>query len=220
MKTSDAGRALTLQVLQKLWPHADQHVSGLAAGIVASAPSVFEKYGIGSTLVVAMMFGQFSHECGAGLEMVENLNYSALGLRKTWPTHFTALMADRYAHNPRMIADIAYGGRMGNAPPPSDDGWNYRGRGLSQCTGRDGYEALAEKTGLDILANPGLLSEPATALECGVADFIICGCLAPAKDGDVLGVTKKLNGGTNGLAERVNWTRLWRSALGCSDVGW
>ena len=59
------------------------------------------------------MFGQFSEECGAGLEMVENLNYSAAGLLHTFPTHFTGTMADRYAHNPRMIADVAYGGHRG-----------------------------------------------------------------------------------------------------------
>jgi hypothetical protein len=75
-----------------------------------------------------------------------------------------------------MIADAVYGGRMGNAPPPSDDGWNFRGRGLSQVTGREGYAKLAEKTGLELTEDPGLLSDPDHALECGVADFILCGC--------------------------------------------
>src|SRR5579871_2867685 len=132
----------SLDLLNRLWPHGDQHVPGLRAGIAAAAPTVFTRYGIGTPMIQAHMMAQFSEECGAGLEMVENMNYSAEGLLRTFPRHFTGSMAQRYAHNPRMIADVAYGGRMGNAPPPSDDGWNYRGKGLSQVTGREGYEKL------------------------------------------------------------------------------
>lgn len=202
--------------LKRLWPHGDQHVPGLIEGIAASAPLVFDKYGIATPLTVAIMFGQFSEECGAGLEMVENLNYSEQGLLRTFPTHFTGTMAARYAHNPRMIADIAYGGRMGNARPPSDDGWNYRGRGLSQVTGKEGYQKLSEKTGLDLINNPGFLSDPEHALECGVADFILCGCLPFAARGDVINTTKHLNGGLNGLADRQAWTVRWKRELGVS----
>jgi putative chitinase len=204
---------LTVEILKELWPNGDQHVPGLIEGIVASVPIVFPKYGIATPLTVAMMFGQFSEECGAGLEMVENDNFTAEQLLRLWPLHFTGTMAQRYAHNPQAICDVAYGGRMGNAPPPSGDGWNYRGRGLSQCTGKEGYQKLAEKTGLDVITNPGFLSDPAHALECGVADFVLCGCLPFAEKGDVLDTTKRLNGGTNGLASREQWTVKWRKAL-------
>lgn len=204
--------------LPKLWPHADQHVPGLAAGMIASAPSVFAKYGIITPDLVAIAMGQFSEECGSGLEMVENLNYSAEGLLREWPKHFTASMAARYAHNPRMIADVAYGGRMGNRPPPSDDGWNNRGRGLSQVSGHEGYAKLADETGLDLINHPDLVNDPAHALLCGVADFVLCGCLPPARQGDLLGVTKHLNGGTNGFAERVRCTGLWRREMGVAAV--
>ena len=200
--------------LQRLWPHGDQHVPGLIEGIAASADAVFTKYGTTSPLVVAMMFGQFSEECGAGLEMEENGNYSAERLLQVFPTHFTPQMAQRAAHNPRLVFDIAYGGRMGNAPPPSDDGYNFRGRGLSQVTGREGYAALAAKTGLPLTEHPELLSDPDHALECGVADFVLCGCLPFAKAGDIVGVTKRLNGGYNGLADRRIWTARWRKELG------
>src|ERR1700723_2586237 len=118
--------------LQKLWPQGDQHVRGLIEGIAATAPVVFEKYGITTPLTVAIMMAQFSEDCGAGLEMEENMNYTAQRLFQVFPTHFTPTLAAKAAHNPQMIGDIAYGGRMGNAPPPSDDGYNYRGRGLSQ----------------------------------------------------------------------------------------
>lgn len=205
---------LTLQIMQKMWPHGDQHISGLLEGIVASAPIVFPKYGMTTALTIAMFMGQASEECGAGLEMVENDNFTAEQLVRLWPSHFTGTMADRYAHNPQAICDVAYGGRMGNAPPPSDDGWNYRGRGLSQCTGKEGYQKLAEKTGLDVIGNPGFLSDPTHALECGVADFVLCGCLPFAEKGDILDTTKRLNGGTNGLASREQWTAQWKRELG------
>jgi len=210
---------LTLQMLQKLWPHGDQHVPGLIEGIANAAPTIFPKYGLNTDLVIAQAMAQFSEECGAGLEMVENMNYSAHGLLKTFPTHFTGTMAQRFAHNPRMIGDVAYGGRMGNAPPPSDDGFNFRGRGLSQVTGRDGYNKLQISLGkqglsLDLLADPDLVSGPVHALECGVADFVLCGCLAPAQEDNIVSVTKHLNGGLNGLAERKRWLGLWKPALG------
>ena len=208
----------SLAMLKQLWPNGDQHVPGLVEGIVAASTTVFPKYGVAQPLVIAHMFGQFSEECGAGLEMVENMNYSEQGLLRTFPTHFTGTMAARYAHNPRMIADIAYGGRMGNAPPPSDDGWNFRGQGLSQVTGRAGVATLqkvldAHDAGFNVIENPGLIVDPQHTLECGVADFIACGCLPHAEKDDVLGVTKALNGGTNGLAERERWLALWKKAL-------
>src|SRR5215472_15376163 len=159
--------------LKKLWPHGDQHVPGLIAATIAAAPTVFPKYGLDSALVVAHAMGQFSEECGAGLEMVENMNYSAQRLLEEFPRHFTGTMAARYAHNPRMIADVAYGGRMGNKPPPSDDGWNFRGRGFSQVTGREGYQKLqdalaAHGLDIDIMSNPDLVNDPAHVLELGV----------------------------------------------------
>ena len=204
---------LNLDMMQHRWPHGDQHIPGLIEGIVASATAVFPKYGLTTPLTVAHAMAQFSHECGAGLEMVENLNYSAQGLMNTWPTRYDEDRANRYAHNPRMIADLSYGGRMGNDPPPSDDGWNYRGRGLSQCTGKEGYQKLATATGLDLINNPDYLSDPDHALECGVADFVLCGCLPHAVADDVVGVTRALNGGTIGLQQRIAWLSVWKREL-------
>ena len=135
---------------------------------------------------------QFSEECGAGLEMQENMDYTASRLREVFPTHFSTVLAVRAAHKPQMIAEIAYGGRMGNAPPPSTDGWVFRGQGLSQCTGKDEYEALGKKVGVDLVANPGWLVDPLHALECGIADFVLCGCLPFAEKGDILNTTKRL----------------------------
>jgi putative chitinase len=203
--------------MQKMWPRGDQHVPGLLEGIATAAPTAFPKYGLTTPLTVAQFMAQVSEECGAGLEMVEDDNFTAEQLVKLWPNHFTGTMAERLAHNPRMICDVAYGGRMGNAPPPSDDGYDYRGRGLTNCTGLDGYKAVAVRTGIDVMAHPEYFSDPRYALELGVADFVICGCLPYAEKDDVLDVTKKLNGGTNGLASREAWLKRWK--LEIPDIG-
>lgn len=209
--------------LQKLWPNGNQHIPGLIEGIAATSPAVFDKYKIETPLTIAIMMAQFSEECGAGLEMQENMNYTAQRLLQVFPTHFTAMLAAKAAHNPEMIAEIAYGGRMGNAPPPSTDGWVYRGQGLSQVTGKgihtpptpdEGYAALGKEVGADLVANPSWLVDPQHTLECGVADFVLCGCLPFAEKGDIINTTKRLNGGLNGLAERERWTALWRHELG------
>ena len=201
-------------VLRDLWPRGDQKVPGLVAGIVASAPAVFAKYEILSPLLVAHVMAQISHECGAGRNVVENLNYSAGRMMQVWPSRFpTMASAAPYAGNPRALANKVYNGRMGNRPG-SDDGWTYRGRGAAQTTGREGYARLAKATGLDVLADPDLVLSPAHFLDCGVADFIACGCLSFAKADDVVGVTRKLNGGTIGLSQRRVWLAKWKAALG------
>lgn len=209
---------LTIEIMRNRWVNGNQHVPGLLEGIVATAPVVFQKYGLDTPLVVAHAMAQFSEECGQGLEMIENMNYTAKRLREVFPTHFTPTMAVRYAHNPRMIADIAYGGRMGNAPPPSDDGWNFRGAGLSQVTGREGFaklQALLDKrdAGFNVLDNPELIIDPDHTLECGVADWVTCGCLGPAARDDIVAETRALNGGLNGLAERRRQLVLWKREL-------
>lgn len=197
--------------LYNLWPNGDERVPGLRDGIAASAPAVFVKYGIDSPLLIAHVMAQISHECGAGHEVIENLNYSAAGLVKTWPSRFNASTAQRYAHQPQLIANKVYNGRMGNKPG-SDDGWNFRGRGGSQTTGREGYERVAKQTGLDVVNRPEILIDPAHFLECSVSDFVNCRCLEPARRDDILNVTRHLNGGTIGLAERKVWLARWKAA--------
>lgn len=209
---------LTLEMMRRRWPNGDQHIPGLLEGIVATAPATFAKYGLTSPLVVAHAMAQFSEECGQGLEMIENMNYSVQGLLEFFGTHFTPAMAERWAHNPDVIAEIAYGGRMGNAPPPSTDGYVFRGAGLAQVTGRDGVvnlQAFLEEHGVDfdIVENPELIIDPAHALECGVAEWIVCGCLQYAEKDDIVGETKALNGGLNGLTERQRQFTLWKSEL-------
>lgn len=193
---------LTIDIMNEMWPNGNLKVPGLIESIVASAPAVFTKYGLTNDLLVAHAMAQFSHECGAGTEVIENLNYSAQGLMKTWPSRFDAAKAAAFVHQPQKIANEVYNGRMGNAPR-SNDGWTYRGRGGAQTTGREGYQKLKDKTAIDVIGNADLLIDPARFLECAVADFILCGCLPFAAADDVQGVTKHLNGGFIGLDQRI-----------------
>lgn len=205
-------------VLHKLWPNGDVKIPGLRAAIVAAAPAVFVKHGITTPLLVAHAMAQISHECGAGRDVVENLNYTAARMRRVWPSRFPSTeSAAPYAGNPRALANKVYNGRMGNRVG-SDDGWTFRGRGAAQTTGRDGYIRLAKATGLDLVGNPDLLIDPRHFLDCGVADFIACGCLSFAKADDVIGVTRRLNGGTVGLAQRRVWLATWKAALGDAPI--
>jgi putative chitinase len=204
--------------LSRLWPNGDAKVPGLRAGMIASAPVVFQKYGITTPLLAAHVMAQISHECGAGHDVVENLNYSAGRMMQVWPSRFpTMASAAPYAGNPRALANKVYNGRMGNAAG-SDDGWNFRGRGAAQTTGREGYARLAKATGLDVVNHPDLVNDPGHFLDCGVADFVNCGCLPFAKADDVLNVTRRLNGGTVGLAQRQVWLAKWKAALGSAPI--
>jgi putative chitinase len=207
-----------INTLYNLWPNGDEKTPGLRDGMAATAQAVFKKYGIDSPLLVAHVMAQISHECGAGHDVVENMNYTAGRMMQVWPSRFpTMASAQPYAGNPRALANKVYNGRMGNVVG-SDDGWNFRGRGASQTTGRDGYQRVAKATGLDVVNHPELLIDPAHFLECGVSDFVNCGCLPFAKADDVLNVTKRLNGGTVGLAQRQAWLAKWKAALGNGPV--
>jgi putative chitinase len=160
-----------INTLYNLWPNGDGKIPGLRDGIAGSAEAVFSKYGIDSPLVVAHVMAQISHECGAGHDVVENLNYTAGRMMQVWPSRFpTMASAQPYAGNPRALANKVYNGRMGNAAG-SDDGWNFRGRGAAQTTGREGYARLAKVTSLDLINQPDLVNDPRRFLECGVADF-------------------------------------------------
>lgn len=215
-----------INVLYNLWPDGDRLIPGLRNGIAKSAPIVFAKYGISTPLLVAHVMTQGSHECGAGREVVENLNYRAEQLLKQWPSHFTPAQAAQGAHHPQQIANQAYNGRMGNRVG-SDDGWNYRGRGFCQTTGRDGYAALmkllhSNGLELDLLANPELVNDPRYFLECGAAEFVACGCLPWAKKDNLMQVSAVLNVGHTvehtssiiGYDMRLHWFSVWKSALG------
>jgi putative chitinase len=216
---------LTSDIMNSMWPNGNDTVPGLVDGIMAAVSDIFREYGLNSDLVIAHAMAQFSVECGAGTEMIEKINYTARRACEVWPSRFNS-EADCYAKvgsfsgDPDFcikLIDNVYSGRNGNQPG-THDGSTFIGRGLSQVTGRGNYEALGQVVGLDLVNQPDLVNHPENALKCGVADFVLCGCLPFAQGDDVSGVTKHLNGGFTGLDDRTRWLARWKSALGCQDA--
>jgi putative chitinase len=205
---------LTAAILQQMWPLGNSKVPGLIEGIAADAPTLFPKFGLTDDLTIAQAMAQFTVECGGGHEMVESLNYTAAALLAQWPTYFTPEQAQEMAHNEQAIGNQAYNGRMGNAIG-SNDGFFFRGRGLSQTTGRDAYHDLGGLVDLNLVADPDQVNTPTNALECGLVDFVtLCGCLPFAQSDDVIEVSQRLNGGFIGFPERTQSLTRWKRALG------
>lgn len=149
-----------MQLLQIL-PKARQ-----VAGIFLSAlDRAMLRWKIDSRVRTAAFLAQVGHESGQLRQLVENLNYSADALVRTWPSRFTAETAQAYARQPEKIANRVYGGRMGNGPEASGDGWRYRGRGLIQLTGRANYRAAGQALGLPLEEQPELLEQPEQAAQ-------------------------------------------------------
>jgi putative chitinase len=200
--------------LMKLWPQGDSKIPGLRAAMIAQAPVLFPKYGLVTLEGIANAMGEWTEECGGGTEVEEDLNYRASVLRSQWPQHFTMAQALVVQHQPRLIANLAYNGRMGNRPG-TDDGWEYRGRDAAQTTGRDAYGQLGELIKLDLLDHPELVNAKENFLECALIDFVkICGCLVYAARDDEVNETRHLNGGLIGLSQRKTSIKLWKNALG------
>lgn len=200
--------------LRKLWPHADMHIPGLTVSLIEQAPALFSKSGIGTEMEIANMMGEFTEECGGGFEVEENLNYRAAQLHAQWPLHFSMQEALEMQHQPVMIANQAYNGRMGNRMG-TNDGWNYRGRGPAQTTGREAYGILGEAMKVDLINRPELINDNRYFLACGVVDFVvICKCLIYAQRDDEVNETRHLNGGMIGLAQREASIKMWKHMLG------
>lgn len=165
---------------------------------------------------VAAWLATIAHESARLTRVVENLNYSAEGLARTWPARYADMTgqpnatAQRIARKPEQIANLTYAGRMGNGSAGSGDGWRYRGRGLIQITGRANYAQAGAELGLDLIAKPELLEQPFFAALSAAEWWSRNGCNVLADTGDMATVTRKVNGGLNGLADRL---KLYSAAL-------
>lgn len=166
----------------------------------------------------AHFFAQTNHESGGFAKFNENLNYGAKGLRGIFGKYFpTDQMAVAYERKPEKIANKVYGGRMGNGPESSGDGWKYRGRGALQLTGKDNYKALATYLGKpEILTNPDLVATD-YIFESAIWFFdknkLWDICDKGVSDATILSITKKINGGTHGLDDRSAKTKKYYNLL-------
>jgi putative chitinase len=164
--------------------------------------AAFNRFDISTPERQAAFIGQCSHESGGFKTLQENLNYSAKGLHATWPSRFASEEAAQPFHrNPEKIANKVYSGRMGNTE--EGDGWKYRGRGLIQLTGKDNYRLASDALGVDFVANPDLVLTKENAALTAAWYWNKRGLNKEADAKDFTGMTKKINGGTIGLADRV-----------------
>jgi putative chitinase len=174
------------------------------------------KYGLINELRMAHFLAQTAHESAHYTRLEENLNYSSNGLMKTWPSRFpTKDIADKYARNPEAIANYVYKLRMGNRDESSGDGWKYRGRGILQCTGRDNYENSSQFLYQDERAfiSPSHYASGDGAVDSAFWYWDLKYLNKMADNDDVVAITKKINGGTNGLNERIALLKKAKEAL-------
>lgn len=174
---------------------------GIGAEWVDPLNETFEKYDISTPKRQAAFIGQCMHESGGFKHLTENLNYSAKGLVATWPSRFpNEEYAEEYARKPERIAGKVYVGRMGNTT--SEEAAKYIGRGLIQLTGKENYANCGLGIGVDLLNNPDWLATPKYAALSAGWFFNKKNLNALADIGDIDTMTKRINGGLIGIADR------------------
>lgn len=156
---------------------------------------------------IACFLAQVGHESGNLSHVEENLNYGAQRLMAVWPKRFpTFEAAHYYEHSPERLGNLVYAGRMGNGPFESGDGFRYRGRGPVQLTGRENYERAGIALNLPLVEQPDLLLQPVNGARAAAWFWEDRGLNVLADALDVEGITRHINGGTLGLAERQERT--------------
>ena len=175
--------------------------------VIAMIPEVASKFEINTPLRLAHFLAQCGHESGGFKLTQENLNYSAKGLNGIFKKYFpTEADAKPYERNPQKIANKIYGNRMGNGAEASGDGWKFHGRGFIQLTGKDNYTAFTKSIGEDCVSNPDLVASK-YALASAAWFFNKNGLHkmadGGANDATVTSITKRVNGGTIGIVDRI-----------------
>jgi putative chitinase len=184
--------------------------------VIAQIPDTAAKFNITNNLRLAHFLSQCGHESGGFKAVSENLNYSADGLKKIFGKYFPGNLNESYARQPEKIASRVYASRMGNGDEASKEGFKFRGRGYIQLTGKSNYTAFAKFIGEDTVANPDLV---ATKYPLASAAFFFDSnklwaiCDKGADDATVTAVTKRVNGGTIGLADRIKHFKEYYAAL-------
>ena len=185
--------------------------------VIAQIPGVMEKFQINTPLRLAHFLAQCGHESGGFRLTKENLNYSAKGLMGIFKKYFpTEALAKQYERKPEKIANKVYGNRMGNGAEATGDGAKFCGRGYIQLTGKDNYTAFGKSINEDIAANPTWVAEKYALLSA--AWFFSKNGLHKLADGGatdavVTSITKRVNGGTIGLPDRIKHFKEYHALL-------
>lgn len=199
---SDGGSfALTLDQLMAILETSDNEK---AQHYLAGLNACFDRYQINTPLRVAHFMAQVCHESGNFKYTSENLNYSAKALRAVFGKYFsTDEIAEEYARQPEKIASVVYANRMGNGDEQSGEGWQYRGRGFIQLTGKENYQNYAQSCGDDVVANPEMVADDPIHCVGGAGWYWDSRSLNRyADEDDIKTVTKRINGGFHGLDDR------------------
>lgn len=184
--------------------------------VIAQIPDTAKKFNITTNLRLAHFLSQCGHESGGFKAVSENLNYSKDGLKKVFGKYFPDNLAESYAKQPEKIASRVYGNRMGNGDEASKEGYKFRGRGYIQLTGKANYTSFTKFIGEDCVSNPDLV---ATKYPLASAAFFFDSnklwsiCDKGADDATVTAVTKRVNGGTIGLADRIKHFKEYYNLL-------
>jgi len=185
--------------------------------VITQIPAVMEKFQINTPLRLAHFLAQCGHESGGFRLTKENLNYSAKGLMGIFKKYFpTEALAKQYERKPEKIANKVYGGRMGNGPEASGDGAKYCGRGYIQLTGKDNYTAFGKSINEDLTVDPTVVAGKYALLSA--AWFFHKNGLHKLADGGatdavVTQITRRVNGGTIGLADRIKHFKEYHALL-------
>jgi putative chitinase len=174
--------------------------------VLAQIPDTAAKFNITNPLRLAHFLAQCGHESGGWKATSENLNYSSKGLMGIFPRYFTPALAEQYARKPIAIASRVYGGRMGNGAEPTQEGYKFRGRGYIQLTGKDNYKAFDGFVPEDILSNPDLVATKYPLMSAAWffnKNGLWAICDKGSSEATVTAVTKRVNGGTIGLPDRI-----------------
>ena len=187
---------------------------GIGPQWVDALNETFDRFAIQVPTQQAAFIGQCGHECGHFRILEENLNYKAATLMRLWPKRFpTQEIANAYAGNPKKIANMVYANRMGNRDEASGDGYRFRGRGCIQLTGHTNYFHAGKALGVDFVMEPDLVASPKYAAMTAGWFWSTHDCNRLAAAQDWVGLTKKINGGTIGLDDRIHHTQLALAAL-------
>lgn len=214
--------------LNKLWATTPATTRN---AIISVAPRFFDMFGMDDTLVICHFMAQIGHESGNGKIRRESMNYSAPRIMEVFgvgrhSAKVTQAESVRLAHNEKALAERVYGlgnpskaRELGNTKP--GDGFKYRGNGFLQLTGRRNHAAIGKMIGYDLEGNPELLSDPKVSFAAACAEFKRLNCIPPAKADDIVTVTRRVNGGRNGLAERTVALRKWKEVMdGVEPPAW
>jgi putative chitinase len=185
--------------------------------VIAQLPDTIAKFELNTPLRLAHFLAQAGHESGGFKALNENLNYGAKGLLGIFKKYFpTEALAIQYERKPEKIANRVYGGRMGNGPEATGEGYKFRGRGYIQLTGKDNYKAFDAVVTESIVDNPDLVATKYPLLSAAwffhknglhkIAD-------KGATDAVITEVTKRVNGGTIGLPDRIKHFKEYYAAL-------